>query len=174
MENKGFTLLEVVTSMVIFTVLLLAAMPTMRTLLEYQKSSAVISTLMSHISSARMAAVMNRRPTILCPTSNGVQCDRGEDWSNGWMIFVDRQGKRHPSSASDILQIELEPRSKHLKIKSSAGRSQLRYTPDGRSAGSNLTIRICSPTGRQLGTVVVNNAGRPRSERGSPNILCPR
>ena len=37
---------------------------------------------------------------------------------------------------------------------------------DGRSAGANLTISICSQDGAVLGRVIVNNMGRPRSERG--------
>ena len=69
--------------------------------------------------------------------------------------------------------IELLPLNPHLHIQSSSGRNHLRYLPDGRSAGSNLTIRICNQKGLLLGAVVVNNAGRPRTERARGDTPCP-
>ena len=49
----------------------------------------------------------------------------------------------------------------------------LRYLPDGSSAGSNLTVSICSPAGVLLAQVIVNNIGRPRSERPKTPAPCP-
>ena len=73
----------------------------------------------------------------------------------------------------EILRVDLEPTSRHLRVVSTVGRQQLRYLPDGRSAGTNLTISICNKGGELLGKVIVNNMGRPRSERPKRPAACP-
>ncbi|MGY1459557.1 GspH/FimT family pseudopilin [Luteimonas sp. A534] len=169
----GFTLIEVVTSLSVLSILLAVALPAFSALLEHQRTSAAMASLVSQMSHARLAAVKHRHPVVLCPSTDGLRCDTGGDWSNGWMVFVDRENRRRPTRAADLLQLDLLPRSTHLHIQSSAGRSYLRYLPDGRSAGSNLSIRICNRKGAQLGAVVVNNAGRPRTERSASDTPCP-
>ena len=66
------------------------------------------------------------------------------------MLFVDEDGNRRPDSSDEILRVDLEPTSRHLRVVSTVGRQQLRYLPDGRSAGSNLTLSICNRQGEVL------------------------
>ena len=172
-KPAGFTLVEVAVSVSILAILLAAGLPAMAAFLDRQRAAAATASLVSHMSHARLAAVKHRHPTVLCPSLDGQGCVPGSDWSSGWILFVDREGKRRPASPDDLLQVELAPRSRHLGLQSSAGRNHLRYLPDGRSAGSNLTIRICSAKGMQLAAVVVNNAGRPRTERTPDGVPCP-
>ena len=89
------------------------------------------------------------------------------------MLFVDEDGNRRPDQGDDVLRQETEPTSRHLRIVSTTGRQQLRYLPDGTSAGTNLTLSICNDHGELLGRVVVNNLGRPRSERPAKPASCP-
>ena len=90
------------------------------------------------------------------------------------MLFLDRDGNQRPDADGDILRRDLAPPSQHLRVVGTPGRPRLRYLPDGRSAGTNLTLSICSQDGRLLGSVIVNNAGRPRSERPKRPQPCPR
>ena len=85
---------------------------------------------------------------------------------------IDRDGNRRPDKPEDIVQADNAPSSRHLRLISSMGRQQARYLPDGRSAGSNLTISICNVQGRLLATVVINNSGRIRSARPIKPAAC--
>ena len=89
------------------------------------------------------------------------------------MLFLDDDGNRKPDIGEDVLHTDLKPTSRHLRVISNTGRKQLRYLPDGRSAGTNLTISICNPAGSLLGKVIVNNMGRPRSQRPKVPTPCP-
>lgn len=162
----GFTLLELAVTVAIMGILAGLALPSMQDFIERQRTSAAISSLVSHMSLARMAAISRNRRSVLCPSADGANCEVGTDWSRGWMLFVDDDGNGRPDSGDDILRVDLEPTSRHLRVISTRGRQQLRYLPDGRSAGANLTISICSQDGAVLARVVVNNMGRPRSEHG--------
>jgi type IV fimbrial biogenesis protein FimT len=172
-QSRGFTLIELLTTTSIFAILASIGVPSFRHLIETQRAVAAISSLQSHMALARMAAVSRNHRTVLCPTPDGQHCTNTTDWSTGWMLFIDEDGNRQPDASDDILRIEQQPISKHLRIASTAGRQQLRYLSDGRSAGSNLTINICNQRGQLLGKVIVNNVGRPRSERYSGTAPCP-
>ena len=169
----GFTLIELMTTTAILATLAGIGLSPMRALIERHRASAAASSLISHMQLARMAAVSRSRRAVLCPSSDGANCQPGTDWSPGWLLFVDDDGNRRPDASDDILRADREPTSRRLRIVSSAGRQQLRYLPDGTSGGSNLTLSICNQRGELLGRVIVNNVGRPRSERPATALPCP-
>ncbi|MBB1472613.1 GspH/FimT family pseudopilin [Luteimonas sp. MC1782] len=167
----GFTLIEAVVSLSVLSALAAIGLPSLTAFLEHQRTAAAMSSLVSQMSHARLAAVKYRHPTVLCPTVDGEHCLPGGDWTNGWMIFISRDKQLRPIVASDLLHIDLSPGNRNLRLYSS-GRTHLRYLPDGRSAGTNLTINICDRQGQRLGAVIVNNVGRPRIERGPAGTAC--
>ena len=172
-RNAGFTLIELVTTMSIVAILSGIAAPSFAGFLERQRASAAISSLMTHMSLARMSAITRNRRAVLCPSVDGRHCEVGTDWSAGWMLFMDDDGNRKPDVSDEIIRVDLEPTSRHLRVVSTTGRPQLRYLPDGRAAGTNLTVSICNQRQELLGQVIVNNMGRPRSERPKAPTPCP-
>ena len=172
-RNAGFTLIELATTMSVVAILAGIAAPSFAGFIERQRASAAITSLMTHMSLARIAAISRNRRAVLCPSADGVHCEASTDWSTGWMLFVDEDGNRKPDASEEVLRVDLEPTSRHLRVVSTVGRQQLRYLPDGRSAGANLTISICNKAGDVLGRVIVNNMGRPRSERPKLPTACP-
>ena len=172
-SSSGFTLIELATTVAVMGVLAGVAVPPMHDFVARQRTSAAVGSLTTHMNLARMAAISRNHRTVLCPSSDGANCAAGTDWSQGWMLFVDEDGNRRPDGSDDILRVDLEPTSRHLRVVSTSGRQQLRYLPDGRSAGTNLTVSICNKSGELLGQVIVNNIGRPRSERPKVPTACP-
>ncbi len=169
----GFTLIELVATTAVLAILSGIALPSMSQLLEHSRTSAAVESLTTHMQLARMAAISRNRRAVLCPSSDGHNCDIGTDWSMGWMVFVDDDGNRRPDAHDDVLRVEQVPTSQHLRVFSTVGRRQLRYLPNGTSSGSNLTLKICNDHGELLAKVIVNNVGRPRSERYSVPTPCP-
>ena len=172
-RSAGFTLIELVTTMSVAAILAGIAAPSFAGFIERQRASAAMTSLMTHMALARVAAISRNQRAVLCPTSDGVHCEASIDWSAGWMLFHDEDGNHKPDGNDEIVRVDLEPTSRHLRVVSTTGRQQLRYLPDGRSAGTNLTISICNKTGDLLGQVIVNNMGRPRSERPKAPMSCP-
>ena len=172
-RNMGFTLIEAMISVSVSGILAVVAAPSFVGLVEHQRTSAAISSLTTHMALARIAAISRNRRAVLCPSVDGSQCRTDTDWSGGWMLFMDDDGNRKPDASEQVLRVDLAPTSRHLRVVSTTGRQQLRYLPDGRSAGTNLTISICNRQGDLLGAVIVNNMGRPRSERPKVATPCP-
>lgn len=171
-RDAGFTLVEAIASLAVLAILVTVGLPSFARLRERQQSATVISALVTHMQLARMAAVTYRDAAIMCPSGDMAACDAAGDWSLGWIVFVDRDGDRRPDPGDRILRGH-GPVPRGIVLKGTRGRQQLRYQPDGRSAGSNLTIHVCNRNGEKAGAVVVNNGGRPRIERPAPGTPCP-
>ncbi|HZF98654.1 MAG TPA: Tfp pilus assembly protein FimT/FimU [Pseudoxanthomonas sp.] len=163
---RGFTLIEAIMVMMIAALWLVIGIPSYQAVMENQRVSSAMHLLSAHMASARSTAITYRIPTVVCPSDRAGGCRRDGDWSQGWLMFFDPDGNRRPDSPQDILRKENAPIHPSLRIVSSSGRPQLRYLPDGRSAGSNLSVRLCRDD-RLLGRVVVNNLGRVRTEKAS-------
>jgi len=170
-SQQGFSLLEALTVMTITALTLVLGVPSYQGMIQSQRASSAMHLLTAHIASARSTAISYRIPTVVCPSDRAGGCRMDGDWSHGWLMFFDPDGNRQPDSREDILRDENAPIHPSLRIVSSRGRPQLRYLPDGRSAGSNISVRLCRED-VLLGRVIVNNVGRVRSEKASGSTPC--
>ncbi|HEX7803190.1 MAG TPA: Tfp pilus assembly protein FimT/FimU [Pseudoxanthomonas sp.] len=170
-DPRGFSLSEALVAMAISAILVAIGVPSYRSMLENQRASSTMHLLTSYMASARGTAISYRIPTVVCPSNRAGGCRMDGDWSQGWLMFFDADGNRQPDAREDILRDENAPLHPSLRLVSSSGRPQLRYLPDGRSAGSNISVRLCRGN-VLLGQVIVNNVGRVRSEKASGSKPC--
>lgn len=170
--RRGFTLIELITTLTVLAVLLAFGAPAFSQLMESARVSGVLHELTASLATARIAAISRRTPISVCPSQDGRNCRRDLSWDGGWIVFADHARVARPAVDEDVLR-QLGPVPEDIAIRATAGRHYLRYQPTGFGYGTNLTLRLCSRrTGNQLGTVVVNNAGRVRSERPLKAVKC--
>ena len=167
----GFSMIEAVIVMAVAAIGLAVGVPSYQGMTERTRVSSAMHLLSAHMASARNTAISYRIPTVVCPSNHAGGCRTDGDWSQGWLMFFDPDGNRQPDIPQDILRDENATIHPSLRIVSSSGRAQLRYLADGRSAGSNLTVRLCRKD-KLMGRVIVNNGGRVRSEKASGSTPC--
>lgn len=170
--SRGVTLLELIVTMSVTTVLLALAIPSFNAMQRRNQVDTALHLLTSHFASARIAAITQNVPVVVCPGSGGETCRQDSDWTQHWLTFRDPDGNRQPDEAIDVYRNDVAPRNPRLRILSTSGRGQVRYLPTGYSSGSNLTLRVCYD-GKVSGVVVINNAGRIRSARPNDAEPCP-
>lgn len=170
-RRSGFSLIEALTVMAITAIGLVIGIPSYQGMTERTRVSSAMHLLAAHMSSARSTAISYRIPTVVCPSNRAGGCRTDGDWSHGWLMFFDKDGNHQPDTRQDILRDENAPIHPSLRIFSSLGRQQLRYLPDGRSAGSNMTVRLCRDN-ILLGSVIVNNVGRVRTAKATGSRPC--
>ena len=108
----------------------------------------------------------------VCPSLGDGRCRAEPDWSAGWLVYRDVRRRDQPQSSGDILYEARRPLHGSVQARASVGRVRVRYQPDGRSGGNNLTIRVCVGA-LAGGEVIVNNVGRVRSKRSPAGTPCP-
>ncbi|AXI84202.1 prepilin-type N-terminal cleavage/methylation domain-containing protein [Xylella taiwanensis] len=162
--SRGYTLPELFIVMALLTLLTAIGFPFFKRILERQRLENAMYMLSSQFADARLAAITQQMPVSVCPSHGDKQCRQDSNWSRGWITYRDWSRGSQPASSEAILYQEQVTNTDSLSIISTSGRSRVRFLPDGRSAGSNISIRFCNHD-RLFGLIVVNNLGRIRSER---------
>ncbi|MBY4598402.1 GspH/FimT family pseudopilin [bacterium BD-1] len=174
-RHKGFTLVELVVTVLVLAIALAVALPAFGALRERFAAMNTFHALTTALMTARMAAITHGRPVTLCPSADGLTCRLDLRWDQGWIVYRDPGRTPQPADAGAILWVELRAPGP-VAVRSSVGRHRVRYQPSGFSGGNNLSLRACSLRGaRLLGAVVVNVGGRARVEwaREGQNTPCP-
>jgi type IV fimbrial biogenesis protein FimT len=161
---RGLSLVELLASLSILAVLLGLALPGFQDVLRRQRTTAALHLVSVQLAQARNTAITRRAPVTLCPSAGDGRCRADPDWSAGWLVYRDPLRRDQPQAAEDILSDVRQPVHASVQVLASAGRLRVRYQPDGRAGGSNLTLRVCSG-GTLRGEVIVNNVGRARLRR---------
>lgn len=162
--GRGFTLVELMATLAVLAISLGLAVPAFTGLQRRVRAADAYSELTTSLAAARLLAVRLRQPVSICPSRDGRRCLDSVVWSDGWIIYADPDRNRQPAGPSAVLH-RGEPIEAALALRSTSGRKLVRFLPTGWASGSNLSVRLCSrASGRLLGKVIVNNAGRPRTE----------
>ncbi|MGY0556396.1 GspH/FimT family pseudopilin [Lysobacter sp. A421] len=170
---KGFTLLELMVTLVLLAVALGVGLPALASVIERTRVASTYHLLTASLMAARTAAVTRSEPVTVCPSSNGMRCRGDQVWEDGWIIFVDSGRTGQPSGAASILR-QIDAINGNLSLRTTSGRQRVRYLPSGRAYGSNASLRLCGHDDERLiGEVVVNNAGRARTQRATGYEPCP-
>lgn len=169
----GFTLVELVTVIAVLAITAALAAPTLLDAWRRAASLHAYHAASSTLALARVQAVTRGHPVTACPSTNGRSCSGGVDWSAGWIVFLDPRRGAQPESQSQVIEATPALYSS-VSLRSSPGRTRIRYLPSGWAAGSNVRLSLCThDASRLIGSIVVNNAGRVRTEQAKEPRPCP-
>ncbi len=101
-RNKGFTLIELMVTLLVLGIVLAAALPSFREAIQNNRVTTQANELSMAFMLARSEAVKLTVPTAICGSSDGETCGAAATWANGFIVFVDqnRDGVRaNPAEA---------------------------------------------------------------------------
>lgn len=88
-QNRGFTLIELMTVILIAALLLAVAVPSFDTLIKRNNVDALQSRLSSALATARTEAASRNKTITICASNNGLACTGADHWNLGWIVFED-------------------------------------------------------------------------------------
>lgn len=176
--NAGYSLQETLITLVIVGMLFTTGIGFTR-LLQSTQQSTQLNALVAHLNLARIEAIRRSQAVSVCRTTSGADCEGGNTWHRGWIVFVDANGNGALDEEDTVLRYG-EPLAGGTTVRFGAfgpgGGSYLTYAPSGVSM-KNGTFTFCQTSGVvSPKAVILNLAGRPRiSEKdGSDGPLsCP-
>ena len=94
MRQKGYTLIEFLTTLGVASVLVSMAVPSMQSFRMNSRQSGTTNQLISTMHLARNPAITTNTRVTVCASSNGNTCE-SVAWDNGWIVFVDRDSDQN-------------------------------------------------------------------------------
>ena len=163
LHARGFTLYELLITLALFAILATLALPSFSALAARGRQTTEINALFHAFHHARKESIMRRRVVSLCPSRDGLTCDKTRDWSNGWLLFYDPKGTGWPGdgivtrhSVTDTVRV-----TANRRLFTSRG-TQKRTT--------NGTMVFCDRSGRIAPkALVISYTGRPRVAARRPD-----
>jgi len=156
---RGFSLVELMITIVIFAILLGLAMPsfsdsTLNNKLGTYSNDMVASTLL-----ARNEALKRNAVVTMCVSTDGATCTAG-GWEQGWIILA----------GATLVQFH-PPMSSGWKMTESSAASSLTFQPTGVGA-TTATLTICraNPLGHKERVVTISTTGRPSVAKTTTGI----
>lgn len=144
--SSGFTLVELIVTMVIAAILVAFALPGMNTVTQNSRLITQNNNLISDINLARSEAIRSARTARICTwnstlTPNAPNCDNNGNWSLGRVIWVDRNN----NGVLDIALGEL--------MRSREGYAPLTITLNQIQVGGNIDPIVINSKGQSSGQV---------------------
>ena len=160
LATRGHTLYEVLLVTALIALLLAMAIPSYSALLARQRQRVEIDALFHAVHHARKESIMRRRVVSLCPSDDGSTCGPNDDWSNGWLMFENRDRDSPPRIDAGEIVLRRHDVDPTIVIAANRRGFTLRATV---LRATNGTLVVCDAAGRvPAKALVISYTGRPR------------
>ena len=149
-KRSGFTLVELLITLVIVSILLTVGLPSLKTFMQSNQLVASTNELISAIHVARSEAIKLNTGVTICESSDGTDCATTGSWENGWIVFVDANG--------DLAGTEVAC--------AAVGTDCLLRVHDA-FTDNQLTVEGVDAGGADISSLTFNSRGLPRSAAGA-------
>ncbi len=168
-RENGFTLIELMVTLIVAAILLTVAVPNFSRLVESNRVTGAANELVGALNAARSEAVRAGADFVMCASSDGQECSG--DWQDGWLVFLDADDDGEVDDPdTDIVRVRgafpglLELTGSENEIRYSP--RGLRLDPSGSSSipPVNFTIAPRGCSGNQQREIEVSPIGGVRLE----------
>ncbi len=165
---NGFTLLEIMTAIAVFSIVTFVVAPSGATIIKKSRLISEINKTSSFIRYARYSAISLAETVTICPTNDFVHCQKS--WRDGLMVFIDKNNDKTLSEADKMLASDSFFQRFH-KIKGS-NRPIVFYENGSNSTPATIIICPKSNETEMAKAVIVSLQGRIRisSDRNDDGI----
>ena len=102
---QGFTLIEMIFTVVILAILISLAAPSFSDLVRDQRVKTAVGDVHATLIFARSEAIKRNQFVAVCAKNDdGSGCQNSTDWARGWIVYLDADGNGFPGAVSDILR----------------------------------------------------------------------
>ncbi len=159
--QTGFTLVELLIAVVIFSLLITLSIPSYTNLVNSSKRDAEVNDLLAFMVMARHESIMSGEIVTLCPLNTKKEC--GRDWNQELHLFKDPENNRALSNDWQVIRT-LPATSTGERVVRSLSRSYFQYRPNGMILSDLGNITWCpeNKDPKAAGHIIVSRGGRVR------------
>jgi type IV fimbrial biogenesis protein FimT len=157
-KNGGFTLIEMLVSVVILALLIAVVAPGFSELIKNNRMLSQVYAMRAALNGARSEALAQRNFVTLCRSADGASCTSG-DWNTGFVAFLDDDGDGQVDDPNEQIVISKVLDVDTLSIGYSGG-DWVQFDSRGYAAkGSQGTFTVCDDRGKNYARGLVISAG---------------
>ena len=160
---QGFTLPELLVTLVVLAVVLSATLPRLDGLLSEYRADSLIAELGLRMEAARKQALIRAQTVTLCPGRTA--CGGRDDWLDGALLFVDPDNDGTIGDDSHILR-RFPPlgATGGITWRSFGNRAFVQFAPNGLTPNQSGRLTYCpeSRDARFARQLILNASGRAR------------
>lgn len=166
---RGFTLVELMLVIAVLAVTLTLGFPSFQGAMRSSRIATATNELMASMNLARSTAIRSGSWVSVCPSQDGVNCLADADWSQGWLVFTDRQGAGDGAiGEGDAVQRHTQARSQVQMAASNA--AVVTFDAHGRRKATTDPVIVLQPSDGCSGvalrrTLTVSATGTSRITR---------
>ncbi len=90
---SGFTLIELITTLVIAGILMALAAPSFSNFIKNNRLTTQANELLADLAFARSEGVKRAAPITVCKSTDGITCNDGANWHDGWIVTNTASGQ---------------------------------------------------------------------------------
>jgi len=165
---RGFTLIELLVTVALIAIVLAIGLPNFQQAIRSNRVATAANELMAAIALARSEAMREKGGGHVCASRDGTGC--GGDWSDGWIVWTDRNRDDSPSS-DEVLRYVRGPDQIAVAAGASGGSANaFKFDLRGRiedAASRDFTLqpRECALGAEQVRSIRLAVTGQIRMER---------
>jgi type IV fimbrial biogenesis protein FimT len=189
-RNYGFTLIELIVTLVVAGLLVGIGVPNFRNFIQNSRVTSLTNDAIANFSLARSEAVARRKNVVVCrsaaPTAATPTCaaDATGTWETGWIIFMDNNvppDNAYSNADGDVLIRVHEALANGATLRSSGAEltNRLVFTSVGVATGGSLSTKpylaLCDERGAAHGRAITfETTGRAQimSQATFPAMSC--
>jgi len=159
-KQSGFTLNELVITTALIAIVTAIGVPSMASFVNGDRLTTQINSLVGHLALARSQAITLQSAVTVCASSDQQTCS-SNDWSTGWVVFVDVDSSGDFSAGDELLRVR-EPLEGTSQLSSSLG-SRVVFDDRGFSPNTAGSFSLCDDRGVDyLKSISISQTGRVR------------
>lgn len=166
--QSGFTLLELLTTIAVLGILLAVGVPTFANIIRNNRIAAATNELVTALTFARSEAMKRGDVVSTCPSVDQSDCAGSNDWSMGWIVFVDQNIDGARDEDEPVLQV-WPAISDDLQLEVVQGLQFVRYASTGLTNPviTDQRFKLMKPGygGDKARCIRLGNTGRIFTER---------
>lgn len=166
-KYSGFTLVELLVSIAVAAIVLAIGVPSFQNLIQTNQLATQTNKFIGSLNYARSEAVKRKQNVVICPSSALGNCNGGNAFNNGWLVYVDADRSNNFTAGDTSLWLNAAL-SNSLSL--NANQPRFAFNSKGRPTGTQGSVVVCVDADLNLARrIVLSPAGNIRLAKEGPN-----